>query len=150
MDGSGQELTGVRLHRRQFRDSDDLAASFASWGMDLAQLSRESGRHWAAAGTLGPLGIWTTELTGGYRVRTGLPKGSVLLQLDLASNGSRRLGSVRLAGDDVLVGLAGAELDGVLAGQHHGISFVLPQALVVEALDQRAPEAAMALLRTNS
>ena len=150
MDGSGQHPAYIRLHRREFSDSDQLAAAFASWGMDLTQLKPESGTHWTASGRLGALGIWTTALTGGYRVRTGLPKGTFLLQLDLASNQSRRLGSVRLAGDDILVCPAGAELDAVLVGQHHGISFILPQALVVEALAQRVPDAPAQLMRPDS
>jgi AraC family transcriptional regulator, ethanolamine operon transcriptional activator len=140
----------VPFRRVDFSDSDELASSFATWGMELTQLGRESAAGWTASGGLKNLNVWTTVLTGRYRVRTGLPRQSVLLQLDLASSGSRRLGKNTLAGDDILVGFAGAEIDGVVTEHHHGMSFVIPQELVNEALELRAQDADIKAIRPGS
>lgn len=109
--------------------------------MRLTQTAAETGEHWVTSGPLNDLGIWTTCLNGKYRIRTGLPGQSLLLQFNIVARETRRIGSTSLAGDDIVVGLPGCELDGLIAGQHQGMSLVIPDALAMEALTLRAPEA---------
>jgi AraC family ethanolamine operon transcriptional activator len=148
MDGSSGNAGQSLFRRTRFDDSDELAAAFAAWGTQLTQLRGEAGDQWTASATLDRLRIWSTYLTGRYRVRAGLPQRTVLVQFDLGAGGTRRLGGKALAADDVLVGFAGLELDGVLTEGHHGLSFVLPEYVVAGAIAARLPAAASMLLST--
>jgi AraC family ethanolamine operon transcriptional activator len=138
MDGlDPPEGAGGRL---RFTDPDELEAVFKVWGMEVSALSRETGEHWTAFASLEELRFWATRLTGRYRVRSGTPAGSVLVQLDLGGNISRRVRGTLLDGDDILVGFGRTELEGVLAGPHDGMSFVVPEQLVRDALAARMPD----------
>jgi AraC family ethanolamine operon transcriptional activator len=140
MDGAGPLPPQGAANRLRFQDTGDLEAAFKTWGMEVSALSRESGEHWTDFANLEELRLWTTRLTGRYRVRSGTPPGTVLLQLDLGRNRSRRVRGTLLDGDEILVGFGRAELDGVLAGPHEGASFVVPEALVSDAFAVRMPE----------
>lgn len=107
--------------------------------MGVSLLSRETGDHWTASANLDEVHFWTTRLTGSYRVRTGTPNGVVLLQFDLSGNTSRRIRGTTLGGDDILVASARTELEGVLTGPHHGVSLVVPDDVVTDALVARTP-----------
>src|SRR5262245_55046279 len=119
---------------RHFQDSDELSAVFSPWGMDLVQMKRECGDQKTGSAQIGDIRIWATSLTGQYRVRTGLPDRSVLMQFNLGRHQTRRIGNVLIGHDDVLAGFAGLDMTGVLTENHCGISFVLPDAVVGEAL----------------
>lgn len=132
-----------------FNGPEEFAAAFRDWGMEVTQLGAETGEHWVASSRLGSLQFWATHLTGRYRIRTALPERMVLMQLDLGPSGTRCVGGSQLAKNDILVGFGRAEVEGVLTGQHHGVSFIVPEPIVAEALMARTAKAAD-IMRTRS
>ncbi|TXL70876.1 helix-turn-helix domain-containing protein [Vineibacter terrae] len=140
MDGlQPQHQEHIGFPRTHFRDTDELAAVYKTWGMDVVQLKAESGDSWTASEPLGDLRVWASSLTGRYSVRTGLPPGTVLVQINSGRHGSRRIGGMELQGSDILAGFAGLGLTGIVDQQDRGTSFVMPLDSVKRASVDLAP-----------
>ncbi|WP_178133386.1 helix-turn-helix domain-containing protein [Vineibacter terrae] len=140
MDGlPAHQQERIGFPRTRFRDSDELAAVYRAWGMDVIQLNAETGDSWTATGQLGDLRVWATSFTGRYGIRTGLPPGSALVQISSGQHGGRRIGGLELQRNDILAGFAGLEITGIVNQQHRGTSFVMPLHYVTDALAERAP-----------
>jgi AraC family transcriptional regulator, ethanolamine operon transcriptional activator len=132
-----------------FNGPEEFAAAFRDWGMEVTQLRAETGEHWVASSKLHNVQFWATHLTGRYRIRAGLPERMVLMQLDLGPTGTRSVGGAQLSKNDILVGFGRAQLEGVLAGEHHGVSFIVPESIVLGALEARVPRAADLMRRPS-
>ena len=149
MDGLEYQPIGLRLRRVLLRNPDEAEAAFAQFGLKPQRLGPGKGDSWTATAQLEQLGFRATSGSGQCRARGSAPAGGVLMQIDMGSDGPRRVAGRAIDGDDIGVLFGGAEFDLVTAEQHRGVVFSLPQSVIVDAMARRAPGADR-LIRADS
>ena len=137
-DDSGQ-VDGFHVRRVALRKPEVLEAAFARLGLGFQRLSHREGENWTASAQLGSLGFQATSTFGSGRAWGAVPAGSMIMQLDMGSEGPRRISGRMLGADDIGVAFGGTEFDIVTAERHRAVLFSLPQAAVVNAMAHRAP-----------
>jgi AraC family ethanolamine operon transcriptional activator len=139
LDGLERQLIGLRLRRVLLRNPDEAEVEFAQLRLKSQRLGASSRESWTASAQLGPLGFRVTSGFGHGRVRGSAPKGTVLMQFDMGSDGPRRISGRAIGRDDVGVLFGGAEFDLVTAQHHRAALFSVPQAVIADAMVHRAP-----------
>ncbi len=141
MDGVAYQPHGLRPHRVLLRHPDEIEAAFTQLGLESQRLSRASGESWTATAQLGLLGFRATSADGQSRARGSAPGGSVLMQIDMGSDGPRRFAGRPIGSDDVGIVFGGAEFDVVTAEQHRAVLFSLPHTIIADAMSHRTARA---------
>ena len=139
MDGSERHLAGFHVRRVALSKPEVLEAAFARLGLEFQRLSHRDGENWTASAQLGPLGFQATGTSGSGRAWGAVPAGGLIMQIDMGSDGPRRISGRALGGDDIGVAFGGTEFDIVTAERHRAVLFSVPQAVVANAIAHRAP-----------
>ncbi len=141
MDGLEHQFIGLRLRRVLLNNLDDAEAEFAHLRLKPQRLGPGKGASWTASAQLGQLGFRVTSGSGQGRVRGSAPDNAVLMQIDMGSDGPRRVAGRAIDRDDIGVVFGGAEFDLVTARHHRAALFSLPQTVIMDAMVHRVPGA---------
>jgi AraC-like DNA-binding protein len=124
------------LRHVAFADPDALSVMVRPWA-DVVLLGRADGPARCSWAALGDIQFRSVSGAGRFHIGGTVPAGSVMMQLDLRSEGLRRLGGRSVGRDDIIVGLGGAPVDFTSAPYNDGMNLTLPESLVATAIEAR-------------
>ena len=140
MDESERQVGDLNSHLMRFHDVDQLVAAYGG-SQAMMRLGRHKGEGVITSANLLTLRFRAARISGAVRMQGTTPAGHAAVQIDLGSSSDRHHNGQLVGTGDIVAHLGRTDYDFVSASEHRGMTLILPDSVVLDALVQRMPAA---------